>query len=227
MLRNNNNSNKDNGNILISNYSKGIAEKFNGVHIVDTVEDVVHVLTSMSEEELYHERIKNIRRVMTGETTYDRLAQIIKAIGLSIPKITRKVAIVVQKNNKRLLEEYNKQSYSNKVMINYKNLRKTLPNDIDIITFWDDSFSYGEHYIEDMVNGFKYTSSSYITKNSFYFNNNLIKGGEHNYVEEYNSKYATLFWKSDYSIEELIALPEKSKLQNGYSIDHFELVKEN
>ena len=111
-------------------------------------------------------------------------------------------------------------------MIQYKNLRKTLPNDIDIIAFWNDDFHYGEHYLEDMINGFKYTSCSYITKNSFYSKDSLINGTEHNYVTEYVSKYATVFWKNDYSIEELITLPEKSKLKNGYSIDHFELIKE-
>lgn len=214
------------GNILISNYSKGVSEKFDGVHIVNTEEDVCNVLKSMDDEELYYERIKNIRRVMTGETTYDRLAQIINTISLTAPKTTRKVAVVIPKNSPRLVEEFNKQSYSNKVMIQYKNLRKTLPNDIDIIAFWNDDFHYGEHYLEDMINGFKYTSCSYITKNSFYSKDSLINGTEHNYVTEYVSKYATVFWKNDYSIEELITLPEKSKLKNGYSIDHFELIKE-
>lgn len=216
------------GNILISNYSKGVAEKFDGVHIVSSSDEVQSVLTSMNDEELYHERIKNIRRVMTGETTFDRFGQIISVIGKDKLSLSRRVAVVIPKNNKRLIEEFKNQSYNDKVMMTYEELGKRNLDGIDIIAFWNKKFSYGQFYLEDMINGFKYTSCSYITKQVFYdsAHSNLCSGVEHNYVDEYKSKYTSVFWIDDYTMKQLIALPEASKLKNGYSIDHYELTKE-
>ena len=216
------------GNILISNYSKGVAEKFDGVHIVSSSDEVQSVLASMNDEELYQERVKNIRRVMTGETTFDRIGQIISVIGKEKYSLSRKVAVVIPKNNKRLMEEFKNQSYSDKVMISYEELGKRYLDDVDIIAFWNKKFSYGKFYLEDMINGFKYTSCSFITKQAYFdkATNSIHTGIEHNYVDEYTSKFATIFWAKDYDIKKLADLPESTKLKNGYSIDHFELIKE-
>lgn len=216
------------GNILISNYSKGVAEKFDGVHIVSSSDEVQNVLTSMNDEELYHERVKNIRRVMTGETTFDRIGQIISVIGKEEYILSRKVAVVIPKNNKRLMEEFKNQSYSDRVMISYEELGKRYLDDVDIIAFWNKKFSYGRFYLEDMINAFKYTSCSFVTKQAYFdkTTNRIHSGIEHNYVDEYNSKFATIFWAKDYDIKKLADLPESTKLKNGYSIDHFELTKE-
>lgn len=213
------------GNILISNYSKGVVEKFEGVHIVETEDEVGRLLTSMNDEELYYERIKNIRRVMTGETTYDRLSQIINTINLNAPKNMRKVAVIVSRNNAHLVEDFNKQSYQDKALLYEDEIKEEMLEDVDIVSFWDKNFQYGEYYLEDMINAFKYTSCSYITKDSFYEKGELVSGIEHDYVDRYISKYATVFWKSDYSFDNLTNMPIEGELPNGYSIDHFELIR--
>lgn len=215
------------GNLLLSNYSKGVSEKFDGVHIVESVEDIIQILSETDEETLYYERIKNVRRVMTGETAYDRMNQIILAIGKDVLPLSRKVAVIIPKRIERFIEEFKKQSYSDKILLTESEFDEEHLKDVAVVAFWSDFFHYGRFYLEDMLNGFKYTECSYITKQSYIIGDEgkICFGMEHQYVDAYSSKYASVFWKDDFSIEELLALPEKGTLKNGYSIDHFELRK--
>ena len=74
-----------------------------------------------------------------------------------------------------------------------------------------------------MVNGFKYTDSDYIAKNSYYNGKELIEGQEHVYINEIKDKYKTVFWSNSFNANELINMGKNEQRENGYCIDHFEL----
>jgi len=213
------------GNLLISNYSLGVSEKFDGVFISENEDEVASILNSMAEDEIYYKRIQNIRRVMTGETTFDRLGQIMNAIGLDCEVTERKIAVVVKEKTSQLVRCFENQSYLQKVLMDESECAEEKMQGIDVVAFWSPEYEYGKYYLEDMVNAFKYTSCSYITKDSYFVGGEVCEGVEHDYVQRCNSKYASLFWKSDYSVEKLLEFPEEIDMENGYSIDHFELKK--
>jgi len=214
------------GNLLISNHSVGVEEKFNGVYIVNNSEQVKNILESTSQDEVYKKRIQNIRRVMTGETTFDRLNQVLNAVGIQYSIDNRKIAVVVKKITDELKHQFAEQTYKNRIFIEENEYNEGTLKDIDMIAFWSPEYQYGQHYLEDLSNGFKYTSCSYITKNSYFEGSSLIEGNENQYTQHCN-KYNSIFWKKDFDLNELLSLSECFEHENGYSIDHFELIKLN
>lgn len=74
-----------------------------------------------------------------------------------------------------------------------------------------------------MINGFKYTNSDYIAKNSYYHGSELVEGVEHTYINEMKDKYKTVFWSEVFQTNELLNMNQKQIRENGYCIDHFEL----
>jgi len=88
------------------------------------------------------------------------------------------------------------------------------------VTFFDEKYIYGIHYLEDMVNGFKYTDVAYVTKGSFIANNE-VKGIDHNYVLEYSDKFSSIFNLDKISLDSIIN--NRAVTAKGYSIDPFEI----
>src|SRR5690606_23349883 len=95
----------------------------------------------------------------------------------------------------------------------------------DYVTFFDDKYFYEEYYLEDMLNGFKYTKSQYVTKDAFLNDGKIVPGVEHDYVSKYKEKYRTVFATDNFTSSALLDLDVQGELENGYSIDALEINK--
>lgn len=210
------------GNILLSNYSLGVNNKFPNVFIVNNRSEVKDILNGFSDEEKYRHQVYGIRRVMSRETTYSRIQELLEITNTPFESQDRSIAVVVKSITKTIQKMFNKQTYPNKELILEKNLDEVKKAQYDMITFFDSKKEYGEFYLEDMINGFKYTNSDYITKDAYYDGNKLIKGKEHDYVDVINDKYRTVFWSDSFTCNEFLNMDKPYKKENGYSIDHFE-----
>lgn len=213
-----------NGNLLLSNYSLGVAEQFPEVFILENTDDVAAVLRSMDDEEEYLHQIESVRRVMTGESTFDRFIKISDAIGVDHSIKTRRVAVIVDSITDELRAAFDAQTYPNKVLVPVETLTNNNLDDVDLLAFWCDRFSYGAFYLEDMINGFKYTDCDCITKSAWKDRGDSIRPGtEHDYVSRCESKYVTVFWKRSWDLETLVSMDGGSFDASAYSIDHFNL----
>lgn len=210
------------GNIMISNYSMAINNKFPNVFLVSNKEEIKRILGSFSEEDIYKHQTYGIRRVMSRETTYDRLLELLKTIGITYELRPRKVAVIAEEINDYVEAMFNQQSYKYKELILKSNFHEENKKEYDIIAFFHQEKFYDVFYLEDMINGFKYTNCNYITKEAYYEHNKLIVGVEHDYVNEVKDKYRTVFWSEAYTAEELLTLKCPTYMVNGYSIDHLE-----
>ena len=210
-----------NGNLLLSNYSRGMAEKFGGVFITEQAEKTAAILRKLDREEVYRRRVAGVRRVMSGETTFDRFQEIAAAAGLSYRTTERRAAVIVPERTAELEADFATQSYRNRFLITAAECSEEALAAADIVAFWSPGFRYGTHYLEDMCNGFKYTDSDYITKDAYVANGAIVPGIEHNYISVCQNKCASVFWKAAFSWEALSRLRDGQELPNGYSIDHF------
>lgn len=215
-----------NGNLLISNRSRGVERLFPGVFIVEKPEDVSAALLSMSPEQVFEKQMAGVRRVMTGETGFDRMGQILRAAGIEASQPQRNVLILAD-DVKKLEKAAAEQSYkAGRVDIfSESELNETLLSEYDIAFFWSAENTYGEHYVEDMTNAFKYTACDYVTKDAYYDASGFHPGAEHDYVGVMKSKYRSAFWCGAFTAEGLKALREVELLENGYSVDRFGLNK--
>lgn len=208
------------GNILISNYSVGVNNLFPNVFIINEKQEVKNIINNFNEEDVYKHQILGIRTVMSNETSYARIDQLLNIIGIDHDFKQRKVLVVANKINDKVKEMFNKQSYKYKELLLEDNLTEDIKANYDMIAFFDCNKDYERYYLEDMINAFKYTNSRYITKDSYYDGNNLIKGIEHNYINFIKDKYRTVFWANEFKLNELYNI--QGEVKGGYSVDHFE-----
>jgi len=212
------------GNLILSNYSVGINNKFPNVFLINDEEEVPYILNQYSDEELYKQQVYGIRRVMSSETTFDRLQFLMDFVGYEHKPIVKKVAVLAKDITPELQRDFDAQTYQHKELFLESEFNEEKFSQFDIIAYFNPDNAYHEFYLEDMINAFKYTDTDYVTKDSFYDGSQYIEGHNHDYVNEMKDKYRTVFWKDSFSLETLNNLNGQIKLENGYSIDPFELV---
>ena len=210
------------GNIIISNYSVGVNDKFPNVFIVNDRHEVRDILNGFSDEEVYKHQAQGIRNVMSSHTTFERFDELLRKIGMGKHNFSRKVLVVANSINENIVQDFNNQTYPEKDLIAEEELNESLKSQYDIIAFFNSEYQYHEFYLEDMINAFKYTDSDFITKDSYYDGHNLIEGIEHNYINEIDDKYKTVIWTDAFSTEELLSMNNNYSGKKGYCIDHFE-----
>lgn len=209
------------GNLIISNHSKGMEHKFPAVIVEDGSGKSVEALTKYSQEEIYEKRIDGVRRVMTGETTYDRVNFMMSFISEETVNLEKKIGIVIPEENEAEYEAMAQaQSYHNKEIIRRKDLNQEVFDQYEMIAFFEPDSEYSQFYVEDMVNAFKYTDCDFVTRKAYFEGDKLVDGVEHDFVNEYDEIGRTVFWRSSYTLDELLCGSVKEG-KNGYSIDHF------
>lgn len=211
------------GNLMLSNRSVGVEEQFKEIVVVQDKDDVKRALTGYTAEEIYEHQMAGVRRVMTGETTFDRVGEMLEKLGIMTGQPGRKVLVLAESVTEILMKQFDEQTYSEKEFLALEQLTDEKWSTADIVTVWNEQCTYGKYYLEDMVNGFKYTACDYICKDAYIIDGRLETGTEHDYVEKIRSIYAAVFWRESISREELREAIEKKCLEkkNGYSIDHF------
>jgi len=207
------------GNLLLSNYSVGVNSYLPAVYTVQDSGEVRRILDTLSPEEIRERQAVGIRHAMAGNTCFDRFAELSRHIGLPEISQIRTVAVVVKEITERVICQFESQSYSDKELIMEDELQSSYGR-FDVVAFFDDRAEYGEFYLEDMINGFKYTDSDYITKDSHYRGSELFGGRQHDFVDELSSKYRTVFWSDAFSAHALLDMQDgRVALPRGYSID--------
>ena len=198
------------GNLLLSNYSLGVSETFPGVFIGNTQEDVRKAL-SLPADEIAIRQAAGIRRVMTGETCFDRIAFMLNTIGLTAQVALRKV-LVVAKNANEVQQTFDSQSYLYKVLRSIKDVTADDFGAADVIAFFDENEKYDVFYLEDMVNAFKYTDCDYVCKA-------VDDNDVHNdYVSRIQRKCRAVFWRASFEMKSLLHGDDSFNHANGYQI---------
>lgn len=211
------------GNAIISNYSIAVNNNNPNIFIVHDSKEVNYILNSFNNEEIYKHQVYGIRNVMSDKCVFNRIEDMMKKIYPNFYiNLNKKVLVVTKKITPTIKEIFNRQSYQYKYLVEEDKAKK-IYNEYDFIAFFKEDYFYEEYYLQDMINGFKYTDSDYITKDSYYYNNQFIAGIEHNYVNKMKDKYKTVFDIKGFNLDFLLSLNNFIFLNNGYSIDPFGL----
>lgn len=211
------------GNLILSNYSLGINNLFPNIFIIDSSEEISDIMNNVTDKELYMHQMEGVRTVMRQHTTFHRLNDLLQKIGYEQSFIKdRKIAVVFEPGDDKAQENFQRQSYPHKTIVTAEYVADYY-EEFDYITFFHPDYEYGEYYLEDLINGFKYTDSSYVTKDAYYNHGELQEGVEHDFVSTVNDKYKTVFDTTDFTLKELLELDGSLERGNGYSIDSLEL----
>lgn len=209
------------GVLLLSNYSVGVNSVHPTVFMAHESFEVDRILDGFSKEELYEHQIAGIRSVMTGHTCYDRITELLAPMGVDAAQPVRRVLVLADELSPSVEEGFARQTYPEKTMCLQSELTEQMLSEYDMVTWFSEDARYGAFYLEDMINGFKYTACNYITKDAWIRDERLNAGTEHGYVDQMKSRYRTVFWREAYDAAFFLAPPEAQPLPNGYSADHF------
>ena len=207
------------GNLLLSNYSYGVSNLFPGVLVVRDVAEVPKFLNGLTPEEVYERQMAGVRRVMTGETCFDRVAEMLNLVGIPCPPLERRVLVVAKTLTDSVRGMFERQTCRNKILMAEDEVTDRDYGQADLVAFFDESVHYGAYYLEDMANAFKYTDSDYVTKDAYLDAGQLHAGVEHDYVERMPGKFRTVFWRAAFTWEQLRTI-KAGPLPHGYAVDH-------
>ncbi|MEG7335240.1 glycosyltransferase [Bacillus sp. 0102A] len=212
------------GTVVLSNYSIGINSKYPNVFLAPSREELTDYLNSLSANEIYELQMQGVRKVLNGETAFDRVNKIAEITGLEKYQLNKKVLVVAKEDTSEMREQFNRQSYKYKTFMVEKDVTEQIYAEHDMVAFFDVDYRYGEFYLEDMVNGFKYTDSDYITKDAYYRSSQeYVPGIEHHYVDEMKDRHRTVFWREAFEWQTLKDM-EPGELLKGYSVDPLEIL---
>ncbi|WP_166626539.1 glycosyltransferase [Jeotgalicoccus sp. S0W5] len=198
------------GNILLSNYNTGINNLFPNVRLVHSDDDF-KVIYNTKEKDLLELQAKGIRNVYNGHTTFHRIQQVANTIGLDFETIPNEILVVLNNDSEQNLQSFEQQIYENKSYILEEELEDANLSSYDFITFFSDENIYEEYYLNDMYNVFKYVDVDFVTKDE--------SAEAHNYIMTLADRY-----KSMIDIEKYLENPDIENLENGYNLDHIEIL---
>lgn len=203
------------GGMIISNNSVGMKRLFPYIRIIDSYEDLEHVL-NLSQSEIDAIRLKGVRETYRLPTVYDVVRTIIeKAQNQSVKAAKPSVLVVANKITASIELDFNNQSYPYKQLVCEK-LNTIDMAKFDMVAFWDCDDKYYSHYLEDMINGFRFTNCDFVTK--------PFEGNGHVFTESIVKKTRSIFWLKQYTISELLNLPNHDlELSNGYLLNSYDI----
>ena len=219
------------GNGLISNYANSVYNKFPGIRIIPFKQNMSFDFSGDTSWEEYRIKTNNIREVLNTKTSYQVVATLLENIGLNCEvRKNKTVAVICSKKTETMMRSFKRQSYQEKIVIeeselvNWKYLKNK--HDIGYFCWFSDENEYEKYYINDLLNAFKYTNSSFVTKDAHFNNIGVyISGKEHEFTDYCNGKNLSLFSTQYFDPKELSCyeISERFICSNGYCIDPFEV----
>lgn len=203
------------GSLVLSNQSVGMEAYFPQVYVIDGYETLQEVLDTPLPA-LEQRRLDGIRQVFRTGTVYEKMEHMLRSVGLSGTCCTNELVGVIPAEDipdKALYREmFDAQTYEKKVWIDSPGALEEIGR-CGMVALWGKDRWYGKFYLEDLVNGFKYTDCDYVTKPD-------ISGGPkeiHRYTTRLSDPYATLFWRDAYF--RFWKEPRDREVLNGYLSD--------
>lgn len=175
------------GNLILSNYSIAVNNEFPNIFTVHDAQEATAIVERTSQEEIERLRAEGLRAVMTEHTVFERMDQILAFIGRVPETRKHRLLIVVAQDGEAIRDVIDRQSLTPDEIVSADMLTEQTYDQADLVAWMDGQESYGEYYLEDLVNGFKYSDASIVRK-----------GSKHPYhVQEMSgSRNGAIVWRS-------------------------------
>ena len=204
------------GAYVLSNYNAGINDRFPSVFIAEGSIDVRDQLLSLDPEAMYRAQMAGLRTVYSGHTAHQHFGQLLEQVGLPVSRRELRVAAC---GDPGVVERF----------VGQQSLSTIMPMDVgqlaraaelaDIVIPVDEDINYGFHYAEDLVNGFRYTDSEFVTKSTSLRGGQIGSSVEHDRVTEAAPALAAIWTRT----EAFERYRETDQLSGtGYAVDPFE-----
>lgn len=203
------------GAYVISNYNAGINDRFPSIFIAESAIDVSTQLTSLDPERMYRAQMNGLRTVFSEHTAHRHLGAVLSSIGLLTSSLAPRVAAVGDGDVARRFAD----SQSLSGIHAHDDLAEAKQN-ADIVIPVDGETGYGLHYAEDLVNGFVYTDSDFVSKATSLMTGTLGSSTEHDHIDSAPAHLSALWASSDAFERYAVTGTVEGR---GYAVDPFEV----
>lgn len=199
------------GSLVLSNYALSVTTKFPLIDVIVLPKDISYLLDPPHPLEAEEKREMMIRDVLSSKTAYDNIREWLKTFGLSgsSERMIRVLAICDAPEGCVA-----GQIVSDNVCVvamTPDEAESAAFGDFDLVAFLEAGRQYGEHYLQDAINCFKFTSGDFVTVKGGYEADRIV-GPVHEFTQGFDDPFATVF-RAD-SLEGI--RPEHlSRLRNG------------
>ena len=206
------------GTVAIAEYDVEVSNRYPVAAIlVDSAEEQMR-MTTFSHEEIYERRMTAIRTVMSHDTVEDRAIEYRVRMGLPTDGLSRRVLVVAEQMTPHVKEMFARQSYSGRELAALEELTEAVYAQADAVAFFSDSIEYGEFYLEDMLNAFKYADCDYVTQEAYCAYGKMRPGREHEYVSSMPDRDRSVFLRERFTLADLPPAGRGEDLPNGYAL---------
>jgi hypothetical protein len=207
---------------IISNFSKAIKNDFPNIFLPNNKKEVAHIIMKSNGVELFKRQIIGIRNMFTNNTVFERISEMMSAMGKeNIMAKELPVTVICQKISPRIEKMFKKQKYESKVLLEINDVANI---NSQFVTFFSEKYMYGENYLQDLINGFKFTDVFYVTKGDVDLKKDPNMSDFHHYISSVSDRYRTMYNLKKLSIKKI--LKEEKLEELGYVVDPFEITVE-
>ena len=156
------------GCLMLSNYALSISSHFPSVFMASQPREVEYILSGYTRQELVNLQIEGIRRMFGACTVYHRLNSVFESIGLDF-RFSGKAVAVICTSDKEMQEAHKlvkQQTFSNAEVCDESYVWGEGRKHFGYVVYADVDALRDPHYIEDAMNAFKFTDSSYVNYGS-------------------------------------------------------------
>lgn len=204
------------GAYVISNYNAGVNDRFPTVFMAESAIDVAHQLQTLDPERMYRAQMAGLRTVFSAHTAHRHLGAMLDAIGLPTASLAPRVAVTGPEAAAR--EFCERQSLPGLEVLAQDQLSAAAET-ADVVIPVSEGVEYGLHHAEDLLNGFVYTDSDFITKSTSLIDGEIGSATEHDRVSEARPELSAI-WVDSPSFGAYIRDGVVNGL--GYAVDPFE-----
>ncbi len=206
------------GTVAIAEYDVEVSNRYPVAAILVDADEEQMRMTAFSHEEIYERRMTAIRTVMSHDTVEDRVIEYRVRMGLPTDGLSRRVLVVAEQMTPHVKEMFAGQSYSGRDLVALEELTEAVYAQADAVAFFSDSIEYGEFYLEDMLNAFKYADCDYVTQEAYCAHGKIRPGHEHEYVSSMPDRDRSIFLRGRFKLADLPPTNSREDLPNGYAI---------
>lgn len=220
---------------VISNYAKSVLNKFPELRIVPWKENLRFDIGVDADLDEYRQNMNRLRNVLTDRTAHDIAERMLQAIGFGnvVNGAIPVVCVLYEGDADAVRKNFTNQSYASKILCDSRKFNTQSDweaffeeNNVSYFTWFSGEDEYEKNYLQDLINGFKYTSCRYITKHAWFDGDKYIDGPQHTYTTTAGGKGRTVFAVKEFvptDFSERRMHEPLPNLANGYCIDPFQL----
>src|SRR5690606_28796341 len=93
---------------------------------------------------------------------------IFNIVGINYKAPKRKILVVGDRLDDNATKSFERQQFENKKLIKREDFNNEIKSQFDFVTFFKEDIFYDANYLSDLVNGFIYTNSEFVTKSDLF-----------------------------------------------------------